>query len=366
MEIPRETYTLYTSEMPQPSTQYMPWAKLHSQAKYNLATSGVAHWKLRDLPIKIDDLEISGPSYYGFEPLQNALAKHCGVPSNRIVAATGTSMANYLAMASVLKPGDEVLIEHPTYELIVDVALQIGAQIRRFKRSPDAFSVDLRSIKDALSPATKLIVVSNLHNPSSALLDEPTLKELGSLGVRVMVDEVYLDAAFEQNPVSAALLGDQFIVTSSLTKVYGLSGLRCGWILAEPELTEQMWQLNDKFGNIPAHMAELASVIALGELPRIAKTVRARLDANRHVLWKFLDSRQDLEVFRPPFGTIVFPRLKKSNVDRMCDLLRTKYETTVVPGRFFDMPDHFRIGIGGDLEPLEEGLRRLGLALDEL
>jgi len=344
----------------------MPWAKRRSQAKYNLATSGVAHWKLRDLPIKIEDLEISGPSYYGFEPLQNALSKHCGVPPNRIVAATGTSMANYLAMASVLKPGDEVLIEHPTYELIVDVALQIGVKISRFKRCPPTFSIDFRSIKDALSPATKLIVVSNLHNPTSALIDESTMKELGSLGVRVMVDEVYLDAAFEQKPPSAALLGDQFIVTSSLTKVYGLSGLRCGWILADPDLVEKMWQLNDKFGNIPAHMAELASVIALGELPRIAQKVRTRLDANRVALWKFLDTREDLEVFRPPFGTIVFPRLKKSSVDKLCDLLRTKYDTTVVPGKFFDMPDHFRVGIGGDLEPLEEGLRRLGLALNEI
>jgi aspartate/methionine/tyrosine aminotransferase len=344
----------------------MPWAKRRSQAKYNLATSGLTHWKLRDLPIKIEDLEISGQSYYGFEPLQNALSKHCGVPSDRIVAATGTSMANYLAMASVLKPGDEVLIEHPTYELIVDVALQIGATIKRFKRSPDTFSIDLKSVKDALTPATKLIALSNLNNPTSGLTDEATLKELGSLGVRVMVDEVYLDAAFDEKPRSAGLLGDQFIVTSSLTKVYGLSGLRCGWILAEPALAEQMWQINDKFGNIPAHMAELASVIAIGELPRIAGNVRARLDRNRIALWKFLESREDLEVFRPPFGTIVFPRLKHGSVDQMCDLLRTKYETTVVPGKFFDMPDHFRIGIGGDLEPLEEGLRRLGLALDEL
>jgi aspartate/methionine/tyrosine aminotransferase len=348
------------------STQYMPWAKRRSHAKYNLATSGVAHWKLRDLPVKIEDLEISGSSFYGFEPLQNALAKHTGVAANRIVAATGTSMANYLAMASVLEPDDEVLIEHPTYELIVDVALQIGAEIRRFKRKPGAFSIDLKSIKNQLTSKTKLIVVSNLHNPTSALIDEATMKEIGSLGVRVMVDEVYLDAAFEQAPRSAGLLGDQFIITSSLTKVYGLSGLRCGWIIADPELAERIWYLNDKFGNIPAHMAELASVTALGELPRIAKNVRARLDANRAALWRFLDAREDLDVFRPPFGTIVFPHLKRGSVDELSDLLRTKYETTVVPGRFFAMPDHFRIGIGGDLEPLEEGLTRLGLALDEL
>ena len=88
----------------------MPWAKLRSHAKYNLATSGVLHWKLRDLPIKIEDLEISGPSFYGYQPLQNALAKHSGVTPDRVLlAATGTSMANYLAMAVALKPGDEVL-----------------------------------------------------------------------------------------------------------------------------------------------------------------------------------------------------------------------------------------------------------------
>lgn len=348
------------------STQYMPWAKLHSRATYNLATSGVAHWKLRDLPIKIEDLEISGQSFYGFGPLQHALSKHLGVAANRIMAATGTSMANYLAMAAVLKPGDEVLIEHPTYELMVDVALQIGAKITRFKRKQGSFSVDFDAIKAVLSPKTRLIAVSNLQNPTSAMMDEATVKELGSFGVRVLVDEVYLDAAFEQAPPSAALLGDQFIVTSSLTKVYGLSGLRCGWILAEPELAERMWCMNDVFGNIPAHMAELASVIAIGELARIRESVRARLDTNRKVLWKFLESREDLEVFRPPFGTVVFPRLKRGSVEQMCDLLRTKYETTVVPGKFFDMPDHFRIGIGSDAEPLAEGLRRLGLALDEL
>jgi len=343
----------------------MPWAKLRSHAKYNLATSGVAHWKLRDLPVRIEDLEISGSSYYGFEPLQNALAKHCGVAANRIVAATGTSMANYLAMASVLNPGDEVLIELPTYELIVDAALQLGAKIKRFHRAKD-FALDVNAVKAALTPETKLIVLSNLHNPSSALTDETTTLEVGNLGPRVMVDEVYLDAAFEQAPPSAAHLGEQFIVTSSLTKVYGLSGLRCGWIVAEQALAEKMWRLNDVFGNIPAHMAELASVIALGELPRILKHQRARLDANRVALWKFLESREDLEVYKPPFGTVVFPRLKKGSVDALCDLLRAKYETTVVPGKYFAMPDHFRIGIGGELEPLEEGLRRLGLALDEL
>jgi hypothetical protein len=370
----------------------MPWAKQHSRSQYNLATSGVAHWKLRDLPVRIEDLEISGPSFYGYPPLQEALAKHCGVPQDRVVAATGTSMANYLALAATLNAGDDVLIESPTYELILAAASQIGARVHRFTRTHESgFALHPQTIERAITSRTRLIVLSNLHNPSSAFTNESTMLEIAKVakrgGTRVLVDEVYLDAVFQGAPRSAALMGDHFIVTSSLTKVYGLSGLRCGWIVAAPELAQKMWRLNDLFGVIPAHMAELASIIALGELDRIRENVRARLDRNRAALHRFFDSRPDLDVPRFPYGTIAFPKLllsarrsdndqsrssergstaAGSAVDQLCGLLRTKYDTTVVPGKYFEMPDHFRIGIGGDLEPLEEGLRRLGLALDEM
>jgi len=344
----------------------MPWAKLRSHAKFNLATSGVAHTKLRDLPITLDDLEISGPSFYGFAPLQQALADHCGVSPDRIVAAGGTSMANYLVLAATLKPGDEILLEHPAYELITAAAKYIGAEIRSFPRIHPSFTLDPQEIAKHVTPRTKLIAVTNLHNPSSALADEQTIRAIGEIGPRVLVDEVYLDAAFEQSPKSAALLGDQFMVTSSLTKVYGLSGLRCGWIVAEPKLAQSMWRLNDLFGVIPAHLAERASVIALRHLPAILKQVRARLDRNRAVLHRFFDSRAELDVARQPFGTIAFPKLTRGTVAQMCAIAREKYETTVVPGDHFEMPDHFRIGIGGETDMLEEGLRRLGLALDEM
>ena len=345
----------------------MPWAKLRSHAKYNLATSGVAHWKLHDLPVAIDDLEISGPSFYGYEPLQKALSAHSGVSPDRIVAASGTSMANYLALATLLKPGDEVLIEHPTYELILAVARYIGATITRFeRRHEDNFAIDPDAVRRAVTPRTKLIAVANLHNPSSALSNESTIAELGKIGPRVLVDEVYLDAAFECAPRSAALLGDQFIVTSSLTKVYGLSGLRCGWIVAEPKLAEAMWRLNDLFGVIPAHLAERVSVIAFSELARIRENVRARLDQNRAALYHFLETRDDLECAPPPFGTVVFPKLKSGAVDRLCEILREKYDASVVPGKYFEMPEHFRIGIGGDPEMVEQALRRLSLALDDV
>jgi aspartate/methionine/tyrosine aminotransferase len=182
----------------------------------------------------------------------------------------------------------------------------------------------------------------------------------------VLVDEVYVQMLFEEPPRSAFQLGNQFVVTSSLTKAFGLSGLRCGWIFAEPELAQRMWRLNDLFAATPVHAGERLSVLALEQVDGIARNAQARLDENRRLLNAFLDQRDDLEAVRPNAGSIMFPRVKQESSEKLCELLREKYETSVVPGRFFEMPAHFRIGMGGDSETMTEGLSRLRAALDEL
>jgi aspartate/methionine/tyrosine aminotransferase len=176
---------------------------------------------------------------------------------------------------------------------------------------------------------------------------------------------VYLEAAFEIAPRSAFHLGPEFVITNSLTKVYGLSGLRCGWVLAEPELARRMWLLNDLFGVNQAHPAERLSVIALQNFEKVRSWSRALLDRNRQLLNQFLATRKDLEVRPLQFGTVVFPRLLTGSVDRFCELFREKFDGTVVPGSFFEMPDHMRMGIGGEPDAVAASLQRLGEALDE-
>jgi aspartate/methionine/tyrosine aminotransferase len=350
---------------------YMEWAKTRSHARFNLATSGLASVPLSQLPVRLEDLELSAPGGYGYEPLQARLAKRAGVPADCVVAATGTSMANHLAMAAVVEPGDEVLIEHPTYELLVTLAEYLGARVRRFpRRFEDGFRVDPREVARAITPRTRLVVLTNLHNPSGVRTGDATLAEVGELvrhaGARVLVDEVYLEALFDPAVRSAFHLGEHFLVTSSLTKGFGLSGLRCGWILASPELAARMWRLNDLFGVIPAYIAEQLSVVALDHLDEIAAYAKVLLETNHRCLHQFLDSRKDLAAVRPEAGTIVFPRVLSGAADRLCALLREKYETSVVPGKFFEMPEHFRLGIGGDPEMTRGGLDRLASALDDL
>jgi hypothetical protein len=350
---------------------YIEWAKLRSSSTFNLATSGVKHLSLAELEATLDDVELSGTSLYGYEPLLERVAAKVGVSPAQVVLAAGTSMANHLAMAALVGPGDEVLIERPTYEPILRTAVYLGTRVLRFDRRPEnGFRIDVDDVRRALTPRTRLVVLANLHNPSSDLTDEVALRALGEaaerVGAKVLVDEVYLDAVFENTPPSCVHLGPTFVATSSLTKVYGLSGLRCGWIACEPALAHALWRLNDLFGNIPAHPAERLSVVAMDRLPRILARARALLTANRALLDRFLAGRGDLDVVTRPFGTTACPALRRGDVDRLCALLRDRYDTTVVPGHFFELPRHIRIGIGGDTEPLAEGLQRLGAALDDL
>jgi aspartate/methionine/tyrosine aminotransferase len=346
----------------------MYWAKTQSRARYNLATSGVGAFPIRGLPVDWSKLEINGDNSYGFRPLECVIAKHHGVDPECVVEAAGTSMANHLAMAAILEPGDEVLIEHPVYGLILDAALYLQADVKRFARTEESgYAVDPAAIRRALTPRTRLIVITNLHNPSSVLTPGSVLCEVGdiarSAGAVVLVDEVYLDAVYENTPRTSFHLGPEFVVTSSLTKIYGVSGLRCGWILARPELAWKMRRLNDVFGATPVHPGELLSVAAFEHLPTLRDRARRMVDADRARLAEFLDAHPQVSTPRTAWGTTCFLRLPNGDADTFLERLRSEHETGAVPGRFFEMPGHIRIGMGVDSGMFAEGLRRLGLAL---
>jgi aspartate/methionine/tyrosine aminotransferase len=351
------------------SSSYMNWAKTSSTAKFNLATSGVNNLPLRDLRVSLDDLEITNGGY-GYQPLMQALANRYRVETQNVVTAAGTTFANHLAVAALIKPGDEVLVEQPAYEPLLAVIRYLGASVKRFSRKfENGFQVVAGELESIVTRNTRLIVITNLHNPSGVLIDTQIMKQIGEIarraGARVLVDEVYMETLFEESPPTSFHLGNEFVVTSSLTKAFGLSGLRCGWIFAEPELARRMWLLNDLFASTPVHAGERLSVVAIEQLEEIGQRAKQLLDRNRQILNEFLDTREDLEVVRPEFGTVMFPRVRSGDSERLCRVLSEKYETSVVPGRFFELPAHFRIGITAETDVFEAGVKRLEKALNE-
>ena len=293
-------------------SDYMHWSKTQSRARFNLATSGVAPFPFRELPIDLKELEINGDDSYGYAPLQQAIAARHGVDPDCVVESAGTSMANHLAMAAILEPGDEVLVEHPAYGPILDIARYLQADVKRFRRvEENGWTIDPEDVRRCITPKTRLIVITNLHNPTSAFTPEPVLREIGeiarSIGAFVLVDEVYLDAVYENTPRTSLHLGPEFVVTRSLTKIYGVSGLRCGWILVQPELAWKMRRLDDLYSATPVYPGELLSIAAFQHLDLLRERARQIVEADRKLLHDFLKQEPALSGVETKWGTTLFP-----------------------------------------------------------
>ncbi len=356
-------------------SNYMNFAKLGTAARYGLASSGVADCAMSDLGADIGDLALHGSNSYGYPPLVEAIADRFAVPPECVVMpGGGASFANHLALAALLTPGDEVLIEDPTYELIVRTLEYLQARVARFElRLENGWALDADTVARHLTAETRLVVLTNLHNPTGALVSRETIaavaKAAAGVGVMVLIDEVYLELLFHDGQAFTAFRPDgNIVVTSSLTKAYGLSGLRCGWILAPAELAERMRRLNDLFASLPAHVAEQLGVVAMGRLDALRARATAILDENRAAYREILGGHPALEQTIFDQGTTVFPRVAggPGSGDRLFAALMDRFETSLVPGRFFGRSEHVRIGMGQDPATTREGLIRVRAALDEI
>ena len=344
---------------------YLQWAKTRKPATFDLATSEVAPCTASDLGPFLDNIEINGPGLYGFLPLIEAIANHRQVQAECVVSTSGTSMANYLVMAALVEPGDDVLIEEPVYEPLIASARYHRASIQRFDRSATG---ETNLSTEMFTSRSKLVVLTNLHNPSCTELKESEIQRIAELarrvGARVLVDEVYLECKYER-AASAFYKEGPFVCTGSLTKAYGLGGLRCGWIFAEPDLARRIWAIKDLVDPGSTHAGEILGVIAFQNLSRLAARAKSIVDTNRTRLAEFLSSNLAVELSIPQYGTCVFPRLIRGNSDSLFDRLHHQFDTDIVPGRFFERPDHFRLGIGASPEIFSEGVMRLCAALRE-
>lgn len=352
--------------------EYLEWAKTHSRAEIELTRSSVDDLPLEELRVEFKELKLNIARAYGFPPLLDALAAIYQVGRERIATSIGTSQALFLVCSALLEPGDDVLVEEPAYEPLRAVPAALGARVVRFQREfANGFQVRTDEIERALTPHTRLVILSNLHNPSGVEMDPSTMTGLAeaaaTVGADVVVDEVYLDFVEQAGRKSAARLAENMIVISSLAKVYGMAGLRCGWAVARPEVVERVERVMDYVNGEGVHIGEQIALRGLERLAEVRVRHRSRLRSNLTLVDDFIEQTPALSWVRPAGGVVGFPRIEAGfDGDTLAERLYNRHATGIVPGRFFERRDFFRIGFGLERDVVARGLERIGRAIREL
>ncbi len=325
-----------------------------------------------ELPFQRESIKLHafpGDARVASRHLLETLSRKQMVPEENIFLSLGTSLANFIIWAALLKRGDEVLIEFPAYEPMFKVPAYLGAKIRFFKRDPLDFSLTAAAIAESLSEKTKMIILTDSHNPSGNQISGEVLQYLKTLNrernIMIFIDEVYGKFYRDQ---SLFVDYPEFIVTASLSKFYGLGSLRIGWAFAPVPVIEKARNFSDYLTpEIPFPPLYLAHLLL--EHPNLAKLeqrLRQRIKTNREMIGAYLNRTEFLSCYIPKNGVLFFPEVKSAvDVTRFYAQLYEKHRMVVTEGRFFQMPRHFRMAGTCDPETLAKGLPRLEEALKE-
>jgi len=357
---------------------YLNWYKQRmgqvvSPGAWSLMSSSISEpWEmLKSLHVSPSDpvfeRRYQTPNPYGLPDLIARIGRQYGVPETNVLVCQGATGGIYLVARSFLNPGDRVLVESPGYEPLWLSPRLCGAAVDRLPR-PAGHVPTPQEVSERMTPKTRLIIVTNMHNPTGKEMSREAIRNIVSAArsvtpdVRVVVDEIYLD--FNPRRESASWDLDSAIVSvSSLTKVYGLSILRCGWIFAATDVLRTLRDNQVLVSGIGSRYLETLSTLVFDNLDACRSRSLSILNRNRPLLKRAVQPLLEKGVLEgeiPEYGCISFFRVPGvENTQVLTDYLERKYRVYCVPGRFFDAPDHIRIGIGA-LTParLKEALQR--------
>jgi aspartate/methionine/tyrosine aminotransferase len=302
------------------------------------------------------------------------LSRAYSVPMDCILPTTGATGALSLLYRAYLKPGDHVLVETPGFDLFEDIAHVLSAQVDCFDRKGDCFEIDPDEIENRIQENTRLVVMSNLHNPSGMLTGDSVLQEVARIAerhdIKVIVDEVYGDyVGSNARAHGAARLSPNLVSISSLTKIYGLSTLRCGWIVATPEVLAPVRALSDQFEFGVSKLSHAVAALVMEDRAAFDAYWQGVIASARLIMEKYFAHWQAERLVTgllPDYGCIAFPRL--TGVDdtlAFSNWLADRYGVIVVPGELFRAPGHVRIGFALAGLELESALSHFTEGLKE-
>jgi capreomycidine synthase len=350
-------------------------------AQIDLGSSGVQSFSLAELRniLGICQEELNGIVFQdsrtlGEERLRQAISNRWGHGFREAVMVThGSSEAIYLIMNALLRQGDELVVMTPCYQQLYSIAESLGCRLRFWHlRSDQQFKPDVGGLKRLLSSRTRMVVVNFPHNPTgvslSALDQEYLISTVAEAGAYLVWDGAFSDITYCSPPLpNPGGAYERSISIGTLSKSYGLPGLRVGWVLASPDVLAQLERLRDY---ITLHLSPLIELIALRAVEKADALLKIRLEQvkrNLEILAQWAAEHSGfVEWSRPQGGVCTFPRLcTVSNVEEFCRHLALNQGVLLVPGNCFNHPTHVRLGFGADTASFQEGLARLSYKLKD-
>jgi aspartate/methionine/tyrosine aminotransferase len=346
----------------------------------DLSESGIRPVTLRELAEMGLDLDtvLDTPLGYsqsnGTIPLREELAAiYPGATPDHIEVTNGTSEANYLLALTLLREGDEVALEVPNYMQLWGVPQSLGAKVNTFRlRIDHEWEPDWDEFERAVTPRTRLVYISNPNNPTGAVLSEDAMRRIVArceeTGAWLLADEVYLGAEIAgERTRSFWGMSDRVIVTSGLSKAYGIPGVRIGWLVGPPELAAETWAQHDYLTIGPNKISDAVARVAVRAENRekLYARTRAILQHNLPILREWAASFGGFLTFREPrAGALCLMRYGSATPSvPLCERIRVNQSVLIVPGSQLGLEGFLRIWMGGKPEFLREGLRRIGVEL---
>lgn len=306
--------------------------------------------------------------------LSRALSKRYGAPEENILCTTGVMAGLSFLYRVLLNPGERVLVEEPGFDIFWDFATAMGVGVDFFQRSAPSFQVDPDVVLARITPKTRMIVLSNLHNPSGAMLSEDVIARLAkgaqAKNVIVVVDEVYRDyAEIDGAKTPAQASAPNIVRLNSLTKTYGLSSLRCGWIIADLEVMEVLRRAYFKFEFNNSKLTHALAAQLLSASDEFDAHVRNEIGRSRKVAidgFGDMRARGLLEFEMPDYGCIFFPKIVGvKNTRRLAEWLVSEKGLYTVPGEFYRGAGFLRLGFAIEPATLERAITRLSEGLEQ-
>lgn len=351
-----------------PPFDLVPWLNEAEGVKYDLANSAAPPPLPGELDVDLENVPLGYANIWGFPELRELAAEAYGVEEDEILISSGTQEATFLALATLVSPGDKVAAEVPSYPPIFSLPTGIGARLVPIKRcfSKD-FAIEPSAAESALKAGAKAVIVTSPHNPSGKALSDKALKELVELvehyKSHLIVDEIYKEMLPRQPPL-AKHLSDRAITVNSVSKSFGMGGARVGWALADRKLVAQMRLAKDYVSVSNSTHGEMLAIAALRNRENILRKNRKHVAENLARVDRWMRTQDALKWSKPDGATISFPKLP--NGVKSMDFCKKalKNGLLLAPGKYFGLENHVRLTFGTQPKELDAGLKVLGKLLE--